>query len=1020
MSLIPRECKRLAEVDFPIAKVSLQAAREKSIRHGHPSTLHLWWARRPLASTRGMLMALLLPDPCDPACPIAFKDRARAILPRTLVEQGATDADLRQGLLGFIADFSDWDKSGDGRYLSIARSLVRAANGDRPPVVIDPFAGGGSIPLEAMRVGCEAFSSDLNPVPCLIQRALLEVAAERGTALAPQLRETGLALQDELRKAMADYSRGGEEVAFIWTRTARCESPGCGAEIPLLRSKWLSTRHGNWYALRLTVSREQSPPAIQIEVFRPSLATEVGTGVVSQAKARCAACSTILSPDRLRAQLAESRGGGDPIFEGRTRIGGARLVAVVTNAHQGGEAKRYRDPTEADYECVRRAQQAATELATERDASGLPRIPHEHIETPQRRPFQTGDAYYRFVTTLNYGMTHWSDLHTMRQRLGLAILAKRISEVQDQDLRILLAMALGRCADYWTSLAVWAGSGEFVAHTFGRHALPMVWDFAEAAPWAGGSGSFESAVEWVARVAEAIPPGMGPGHTMQADAAEYPLDDASCDVWFTDPPYYDAIGYSILADFFFVWHKRALPGMELLKDRYDPKNELTPKDREIIETVSFLRAVPKDHAKDLGLAVKDAADFESGIRFALAHGRRVLKEDGIAALVFAHRSTEGWEAMLQGIVNGGWMIEASWPLATERPGRLHSRDAATLATSIHLVMRPRPSDAPVGDWSEVSRELPERVRTWMDRLDREGVRGADLVFACIGPAMEIYSRYSKVVDAQDREIPLGGDPLASEPQEQGFLAKVWQVVGRLALEHVLSTIPGGPTSLEEDARLTALFLWALQSSSEDGAVVGGAGAAAVRESVDDNEEERPSANAAGYTLPYDVVRRFAQPLGIHLEAWEDRIITTEKGIVRLIPIEDRAVQLFGQENIAAASSHWTEPDSHRWRQEALFPGEVARPTENQATRGRKRLKKTSTTSGGATDSESRRRTTLDRLHTAMLLQGNGAAAALRSFLEEEHRRGPELQRLATAFAALYPRGSEDRRLVEALTLAFPR
>ena len=169
------------------------------------------------------------------------------------------------------------------------------------------------------------------------------------------------------------------------------------------------------------------------------------------------------------------------------------------------------------------------------------------------------------------------------------------------------------------------------------------------------------------------------------------------------------------------------------------------------------------------------------------------------------------------------------------------------------------------------------------------------MFACIGPAMEIYSRYSKVVDAQDREIPLGGDPLASEPQEQGFLAKVWQVVGRLALEHVLSTDSGRTNKFGGRRTIDRLsFFGRYRADSEDGAVVGGAGAAAVRESVDDNEEERPSANAAGYTLPYDVVRRFAQPLGIHLEAWEDRIITTEKGIVRLIPIEDRAVHSSGK------------------------------------------------------------------------------------------------------------------------------
>jgi adenine-specific DNA methylase len=255
------------------------------------------------------------------------------------------------------------------------------------------------------------------------------------------------------------------------------------------------------------------------------------------------------------------------------------------------------------------------------------------------------------------------------------------------------------------------------------------------------------------------------------------LPDAACSVWFTDPPYYDAIPYADLADFFLVWLKRTLPGHPLLRDPYDPSNPLSPKLREAVQ----------DETKWVDGKPKDRRFFEDTMAKAFAEGRRVLREDGIGSVVFAHKTTEGWEALLSGMIRGGWTITGSWPISTELANRLRARESAALATSVHLVCRPRPSDAPVGDWGEVLRELPGRVHDWMDRLQGEGIRGADLVFACIGPALEIYSRYSKVVDAEDHEIPLGGDPEARVPYLRGYLAYVWEIVGRSALEEVLGT-----------------------------------------------------------------------------------------------------------------------------------------------------------------------------------------------------------------------------------------
>ena len=267
--MIPKECKRLAEVEFPIAEVSRQAAREKSIRRGHPSTLHLWWARRPLASSRAVLLALLLPDPCDAHCPEGFKSRARYILLAVNMRPSGwdslieTDEGLRQVLLRFIERFADWDVAGGDDYVKASRELVKAAHPEGSPLVVDPFAGGGSIPLEALRLGCETFASDLNPVACLILKVLLEDIPRRGSELARELREAGTRIKAQAEAELADlYPKdpdGSTAIAYLWARTVRCEVPNCGAEIPLMRSMWLCRKPKRKWALRPEVVRGQVP-----------------------------------------------------------------------------------------------------------------------------------------------------------------------------------------------------------------------------------------------------------------------------------------------------------------------------------------------------------------------------------------------------------------------------------------------------------------------------------------------------------------------------------------------------------------------------------------------------------------------------------------------------------------------------------------------------------------------------------------------------------------------------------------
>ena len=490
----------------------------------------------------------------------------------------------------------------------------------------------------------------------------------------------------------------------------------------------------------------------------------------------------------------------------------------------------------------------------------------------------------------------------------------------------------------------------------------------------------------------------------QNDATNHALPDQAAGVWFTDPPYYDAIPYSDLSDFFLVWLKRALPGHPLLRDPFDPANPLSPKTREAVQ----------DETKTCGGRVKDRAFFEDTMGAAFAEGRRVLNEDGIGSVVFAHKTTEGWEALLAGMIRGGWTITGSWPIATEMGTRLRARDSAALATSIHLVCRPRPDDAPVGDWAVVLRELPERVGEWMERLQGEGVRGADLVFACIGPALEIFSRYAQVETADGGEVGL-----------PAYLERVWEVVGRTALENVLGAAEaqarnGLAGALEEDARLTALFLWTLQAT-DAGADAGDAGDGSTP-GDDDGDDDGPSGGKAqGFALVFDVVRRFAQPLGIDLPKWEKkRTIETKKGVVRLLPVAERARHLFGARGAQAVAARLEREAAAGTNplQGLLFPDR--QETAAVAVREpRPRYGDGDDPADGRPPAASGA-TTLDRVHTGMLFQAGGQTNALHALLKAERERGPDFLRLSNALSALYPRGSEEKRLLDAMLLAVPR
>jgi adenine-specific DNA methylase len=693
------------------------------------------------------------------------------------------------------------------------------------------------------------------------------------------------------------------------------------------------------------------------------------------------------------------------------RVGGARLLAVVTLKF-GEQGRQYRLPTDRDYAAVWKAQKVLTKVATVNKPDVLSPVPDEPLPP-------VGTLGFRVQ---RYGMLQWGDLFTARQKLALVTLAKAIQETScDIGVKDLLGLVVDRVSSRSSSLCLWRyhADQEKVEHIFGRQALPVVWDFAEAVVMSESTGSFQDGIDVVAQCVQTTAAIFDvSGQVQLTDACASPLPDETAGIWFTDPPYYDAVPYADLSDFFFVWLKRTLPGHPLLRDPFDPNNPLTPKIQEVVQ----------DEIKQTDGRPKDRFFFEETMARAFAEGCRVLKDDGIGCVVFAHKTTEGWEALLSGMIQGGWVITGSWPITTEMANRLRARESAALAASVHLVCRPRSEDAPVGDWGGVLGELPKRVGGWMERLQTEGVRGADLVFACIGPALEIFSRYSKVETAEGREVRL--------PE---FLEKVWEVVGRTALEQILGTAEasarnGAAGALEEDARLTALFLWTLQSTNGEIVQRDVAQASSLQQANDeddtieeeqtedeDEDEGRAGKMPAlrGYTLVFDVVRRFAQPLGIHLPDWEGRIIETKKGMVRLLSVHERSEQLFGKAGTDIVADRLEHAPTGPLQLE-LFANRAEETAPKVKGPGRRRGGRLAAEVSDESLRTQREATTLDRVHAAMLLQASGRTNALRALLRAEIERGPDFLRLANALSALYPTGSEEERLLDAMLLAVPR
>ena len=724
--------KKLIEVDLPLAAINKESAREKSIRHGHPSTLHLWWARRPLAACRAVLFASMVDDPS--ALPDEFpteeaqrRERLRlhSIIERLVVWEASNNefllAEARYEIAQSVA-------RSRGERAPASPDAVLAYLRDHAPPVYDPFAGGGSIPLEAQRLGLRAVASDLNPVAVLINKALIELppkvagkppvnpdarrvegAEWRGAAgLADDIRYYGKWMRDRAFERIghlypkAKLPDGGEAtvIAWLWARTIPCPNPACDMAMPLIKKFELSKKLGWWTRPVIDVAAKRIRFVVQ------NNADGVPKGeTVDRNGARCLACGATAPLVYVREQAKAGQMGG-------------QMTAIVA---EGDRKRIFLSPTE---------EHIAIALSASADWSPEGQLPEKALG-------------FRIQS---YGFSSWRQMFTERQMTCLTTLAdlaisvrKTLAEHGAEDGYIdtvvtYLAIAIGKTAYSGCSFAKWQNTGDFVSGVFSRQAISMLWDFGEASPFSDSTQNWLGQIEWIARVTQSLPVDAHIGEAYQANAAMARYA-ANGPVIATDPPYYDNIGYSDLSDFFYVWLRPSLRA--IYPDLFS--GMLVPKEEEIVAAPRFQDARERFEellGKSLLLMRERCADeFPSSIFY--AYKQQEEEREG--------RAATGWETMLSAVVSAGFQIVGTWPMRTEMTNRPRGIESNALATSVVLVCRPREATASIGSRSDFLQELGRELPVALDHLTHDGhIDPVDLRQAAIGPGMQVYSRYARI------------------------------------------------------------------------------------------------------------------------------------------------------------------------------------------------------------------------------------------------------------------------------------
>lgn len=733
--------KKLIEVALPLDAINAASAREKSIHHGHPSTLHLWWARRPLAAARAVIFSSLVDDPSSH--------------PDKFPTEEAQDKE-RKRLFKILEDLVIWENSNDERILAQAKEEILRSTDGNPPEFLDPFAGGGAIPLEAQRLGLKVHASDLNPVAVMINKAMIEIPPKfegqrpvnpnytdldgKTTGghygLAADVEYYGNWMREEAFKRIghlypkAKLPDGSEAtvIAWIWARTVKCPNPVCGCEMPLVRSFTLSKKKGKEHHIALDIKRSQIKYSVcPGEAKQPE-------GTINRSGATCPCCDTPVGFPYIREQ-------------GSTIGLRAQLMAIVA---EGPNGRLYLSPDKA----------------------------HILVATTER-PLDYPSGQLSGKSRVNvslYGFDEISDLFSNRQLTTLTTFSDLVKEAQHQAyidaiksgmsddniglyaggsgaqaygeaIGVYLAFVVDKLTDYHSTICSWTADRETIRSTFARQAIPMVWDYTEANPFSASTGSFANTLDWILKNIVEFPINTEPGVVKQADAT---IDNALRSIMVsTDPPYYDNIGYADLSDFFYVWMRQSL------RNTYPQlfRTMLVPKAEELVATPYRFEG-DTERAKDF---------FESGMLETFNRIHTYTREDIPVTVFYAFKQSEtansdgtedapstastGWETMLTALITAGFAITGTWPIRTERSVRTVAIGSNALASSIVLVCRKRSHSNDTMSRRDFLSILQREMKDALKKLQQANIAPVDLAQASIGPGMAIFSRNGKIIEA---------------------------------------------------------------------------------------------------------------------------------------------------------------------------------------------------------------------------------------------------------------------------------
>lgn len=701
--------KRFIEESFPVKEVGEESAREKNIRFGNISTLHIWWARRPLASSRATNYAALIPAPQDEIDWVKKKN--------------------------FIIELSKWENSLNQNILGKAKAEILKNNNDMPPKILDPFSGGGSIPLEALRLGCESYANDYNPVAVLIEKCTLYYPqkygkmsesgwSERKIELAEDVKKWGKWVFEESKNELENFfpheKNGSIPIGYIWAKTVPCQNPTCNANIPLMRQFWLSKKKNRNIALKPIINDD----IVNFEIvgqndvmpkdFNPA------NGTIKKAVVECPVCGSTFDAKTTRKLF-------------KNKKSDKKLVAIVLKS-KANNKRYYRAANENDMNTFLESEKYLEKKRKSLfDQWGIDPIPNEPLPPENTLGFRIQ----------RYGVLKWGELFNSRQKLTIITFIEKIKKikVEDEDykkaIQAYLTLTVNRMAMSYNEFTQWQAAYEKMGNMFSRQALPMVWDYAEPNPFSGAVRSWDSLFKDTINVIESLASIDNDilSTTTQSSATSLPYKDNFFDAVFTDPPYYDNVPYSYLSDFFYVWFKRALGDIypEIFLGHLTPKKE---------EIVAYTHEKDWEEAKTF---------FEDMLKKSFQEIHRVLKPNGICTIVYAHKTTEGWETLINSLLDSGLIVTASWPISTERKTRIRAQSSAALASSIYIVARKFKKEE-LGWYKNVKKEIEDYIPQKLDKLWEEGISGADFFIAAIGSAIEIFGTYEKILDNEGNEI----------------------------------------------------------------------------------------------------------------------------------------------------------------------------------------------------------------------------------------------------------------------------